>query len=762
MALLSIFRGTQAECSARPVSDGTLLFATDTKKIYLDKDSSRIEMSSVDDLGDYVTKEQLTTALNGKANTTHTHTQDQITGLKDALAGKASTSHSHSVASSSASGFMSAADKQKLDGIAAGANKYTLPAASSTALGGMKIGYKESGKNYSVKLDDNNQAYVTVPWTDTISKDTNTTYTLTKSGSTITLEGSDGSSTAVNDDNTTYSLGSFGITATAAELNYVDGVTSNVQTQLNNKADIGHTHLYAGSSSVGGPANSATKLATGRTIGVGTAVTSIPKSFNGESNITIPIDSVKESYLDWGGKGLSGNVSPIGMSLSDEHSANRLAFINGNALTMEYSSDGGSTYKDYGYSAADKSAFCTLLKDVPIGRTSGAYTTSSRTRITLFAQPYVYTDPKKMLINVSSSGSMNVLIEYKTGANGAMWKTYGYYALSGWSGWNDIPLVFNTLGGGSSQTNNIWYLRMTFIMTSVSSSASDKASVLGIRIFGTNDWISASLINQKGVMSSTGHLYSYDINANAVFPADVRAATFTGSLNGNATTATTASSATQLSTSAGSATQPVYFSNGKPAAIAYTIGKSVPSNAVFTNTTYSLSKNGSTITLTGSDGSTTSVTDSNTTYSLSSFGVTATAAELNYMDGVTSNVQTQLNGKAASSHSHSTATTSAAGFLRQLDGSTSNFLRGDGTWATPTATIADGSVTTAKLATDAVTAAKIATNAVTADGIAAESVGTSELASNAVTLDKLGSDVGTVAVQSSPPSDTNVKLWIQI
>lgn len=44
--------------------------------------------------------------------------------------------------------------------------------------------------------------------------------------------------------------------------------------------------------------------------------------------------------------------------------------------------------------------------------------------------------------------------------------------------------------------------------------------------------------------------------------------------------------------------------------------------------------------------------DTNTTYSLSSFGLTATAAELNYCDGVTSNIQTQLNGKAASSHSH--------------------------------------------------------------------------------------------------------------
>lgn len=90
MALLSIFRGTQAECSARSVSDGTLLFATDTKKIYLDKDSSRIEMSSVDDLGNYVTKEQLTTALNDKANTKHTHTIADTTGLQEALDGKAS------------------------------------------------------------------------------------------------------------------------------------------------------------------------------------------------------------------------------------------------------------------------------------------------------------------------------------------------------------------------------------------------------------------------------------------------------------------------------------------------------------------------------------------------------------------------------------------------------------------------------------------------------------------------------------------------
>ena len=84
--------------------------------------------------------------------------------------------------------------------------------------------------------------------------DNNTTYELTKSGSTIKLVGSDGSETSVTDSNTTYSLSSFGITATATELNYVDGVTSNIQTQLNGKL------------STSGTAAAATKLATARAI----------------------------------------------------------------------------------------------------------------------------------------------------------------------------------------------------------------------------------------------------------------------------------------------------------------------------------------------------------------------------------------------------------------------------------------------------------------------------------------------------------------
>jgi hypothetical protein len=55
---------------------------------------------------------------------------------------------------------------------------------------------------------------------------------------------------------------------------------------------------------------------------------------------------------------------------------------------------------------------------------------------------------------------------------------------------------------------------------------------------------------------------------------------------GSSSAGGSATSAVKLDSSAGSATQPVYFSGGKPVATTYTLGKSVPSDAKFTDTTY--------------------------------------------------------------------------------------------------------------------------------------------------------------------------------
>lgn len=98
---------------------------------------------------------------------------------------------------------------------------------------------------------------------------------------------------------------------------------------------------------------------------------------------------------------------------------------------------------------------------------------------------------------------------------------------------------------------------------------------------------------------------------------------------------------TASTTSAGSPTQPIYISNGTPTACTYTLGKSVPSNAVFTdtNTTYSagtgISLSGTTFSNSGvrsiSSGSTngtisvnTNGTNSNVT--VKGFGTVATNA----------------------------------------------------------------------------------------------------------------------------------------
>ena len=55
-------------------------------------------------------------------------------------------------------------------------------------------------------------------------------------------------------------------------------------------------------------------------------------------------------------------------------------------------------------------------------------------------------------------------------------------------------------------------------------------------------------------------------------------------------------------------------------------------------------------------------------------GVTATATEINYLDGVTSSIQTQLNGKAASSHTHDHANITGLTASRALVSNSSGVL----------------------------------------------------------------------------------------
>lgn len=95
----------------------------------------------------------------------------------------------------------------------------------------------------------------------------------------------------------------------------------------------------------------------------------------------------------------------------------------------------------------------------------------------------------------------------------------------------------------------------------------------------------AILLNKNGLTGSTDSAY---INSGIYVNPSTKTITAT-TFDGNATTASKATNAgnadvaTKLGTSAGSVTQPVYFSDGVPAACTYSLNKTVPSGAVFTD-----------------------------------------------------------------------------------------------------------------------------------------------------------------------------------
>lgn len=149
-----------------------------------------------------------------------------------------------------------------------------------------------------------------------------------------------------------------------------------------------------------------------------------------------------------------------------------------------------------------------------------------------------------------------------------------------------------------------------------------------------------------------------------------------------AISAGSASSAAALTSNAGSSTQPVYFSGGKPVACSYTLGKSVPADALFTDHTYGNMK-GATSSSAGSAGLVPApnigeqlkflradgawVIPTNTTYSVgtsSYLGITKLYTETgSATDGtMTQNAITSaLNGKSPTSHTHNYAGSSSSG-----------------------------------------------------------------------------------------------------
>lgn len=291
---------------------------------------------------------------------------------------------------------------------------------------------------------------------------------------------------------------------------------------LSSYSKTDHTHLYAGSTTAGGAANSATKLSTGRKISLRNAVTSTATSFDGSSDITIPINSVSESFLIWGGRNISGNFGPLDASLVPTLGANRMAFSNPEGITIEYSRDAGATWTDYEASNDNKKA---LFTETPytLGFVIGKSTPGDNcaTKDCLLRIIYdtskarLYTYLQKFLMYVSTSGCQDcwVTIETATNANPNTWTTrVNKQTIAGWSGWNVINTGFTTYGNTSSQCQ---FIKFTFGCNSVNDSYVKQYGGLNIqKIYGYGGvgWTTPSNLANRGV------IYELKVDQSVAFP----------------------------------------------------------------------------------------------------------------------------------------------------------------------------------------------------------------------------------------------------
>ena len=259
------------------------------------------------------------------------------------------------------------------------------------------------------------------------------------------------------------------------------------------------------------------------------------------------ITSIDEALLAYGTtSAIKGSLSAIDMAVSDIHSANRLAFGHASGVTIEYSTNGGTTWTDYGASDSMKVGLISGIDtSLVIGKKSNqSATTQDQLRITLKSSRLgVYTRPQKLLIYLSTNGAAgsSVKMQYSKKGTPDTYIDTDSFLVDGWSGWNSIPLAkyMTTFGGGSNQTTNVESIRLTFSITGTSTTYNSNLTIHALRLFGATYWTYPS------TMAKSNHIYTFDTSQNTTFPAEVTATKF----NGPATKIGTAT--------VGSTTQPV-------------------------------------------------------------------------------------------------------------------------------------------------------------------------------------------------------------
>ena len=488
---------------------------------------------------------------------------------------------------------------------------------------------------------------------------------------------------------------------TFTELGYLDGVTSNIQTQLNGKAASNHTHNYAGSSSAGGSANSAVKLVTARKIN-GT-------SFDGTRDINVLnnyfaslTDEDLNAYRTYGeyyaGGGNTCANKPTGADAfylkifrnASGYTAQEL--YNGTWYSRYYNGTAWTPWSEQ-YSSTNKPS----ASDIGAAPTSHTHTKSQITDFpTSMKNPYSITFSGA--VTGTYDGSRAVTINIPT--TGATTKSSLTIQLNGGTTEGTNKFTFN---GGTAKTINITPASIgaaaashgTHVTYSTTApKANGTASAGTAASVSRSDHVHPAQTTVSGNAGSATKLQTkrnidgvqFDGSANIVHFGSCSTAAGTAAKVVSCTGFVLASGSriTVKFTTTNTAANPTLNVNSTGAKAIKYRGSTISAGYLAAGRVYTFIYDGTNYELVGDIN-----TDTNTTYNTgtaSTAGLTKLyTATGSAVDGTMTQkaITDALSGKASSSHTHGVASTTANGFLKQLDGSTSHFMRGDGVWATP-------------------------------------------------------------------------------
>ena len=231
-------------------------------------------------------------------------------------------------------------------------------------------------------------------------------------------------------------------------------------------------------------------------------------------------------------------------------------------------------------------------------------------------------------VKVKSSGLMYYVVDESKLGEEAGYEPYtaGSATSVPWSGVTGKPSTF-TPSAHTHTIANVTGLQTALDGKAASSHTHTKSQITDFPTSIKNP--TSVVIKLNGGTTEGTNMFTYDGSSAKsinITPAGIGASAsgHTHKYAGSSSVGGSANSAVKLDTStAGSATQPVYFTGGKPVACTYSLNKSVPSNAVFTDTWRGIQNN---------------LTSDSTSDSLS-------AAQGKVLKGL-------VDGKAAASHTH--------------------------------------------------------------------------------------------------------------